>query len=188
MTTLALSTSMGANLLYATKGDSNLIAIDHTTGYDSTAYNADSASFTAGRGMTLSSGKWVAGMAAVGSIPYFAYSGLDTNNLPDVYRTRGMPYANNGQFVCWSVFNRIRIATTAINTSATFTVGTPVTISAAASAAGRKGLLTDGNGTTNPTVGFVAPAGKYTNAHGYSVVEIDLHYIAGSGTPALVTL
>lgn len=186
MTTLALATSMGANLLYATKGDSNLIAIDHTAGYDNTAYGTDTASFTAGRGMVLSSGKWIAGIAAATDIPYFAYSGLDANNSPDALRTRGMPYANNGQFVCWSVFNTLRIATTALDTAATFTAGAKVTISKNTSSAGKKGLVTTlVTPASDVVVGFVAPAGKYVGAHGYSVVEIDLRYIPGT---TMVTL
>ena len=174
------ATSMGANLLYATKGDSNLIAIDHTTGYDSTAFGTDAASFVAGRGMVLVAGKWVAGMNAATDIPYLAYSGLDANNAPDVLRTRGMPYANNGQFLCWSVFNRIRIATTGLNTASALTAGSPVTVSRNTSGAGKKGLITDLAVATDTIVGYVAPAGKYTNAHGYQVVEIDLHYVRGT--------
>ncbi len=185
MATLNLVSSMGANILYATKGDAGMDIIDHTAPYDNTLYLADPASFAAGRGFVLTAGKFRAGLSAAADIPYLGLSGLDVNTLPDSLRTRGMPYALGGQFNAWSVFNRFRIASTGLDPAATFTVGVPVTISSSASAAGNKGLITTLGVATDTVIGYVAPAGKYTNAHGVSVVEIDLWYVRGTTIKAL---
>lgn len=177
MTTLNLATSMGTNLLYAIKGDSNQDNLDYTASLDSSVTTTDG--FT-GRGVCLSSDKWVMGLSAATSIPYFLYAGLDANNAPDVLRSRGMAYSGAGKAVAWSVFSPLEILTTGFRAADTFTVGVPLTVSAAASAAGSKGLICTLGAATDTVIGYVGPKGKFTNEHGYDVVHIQLNYVRGT--------
>lgn len=95
---MALQSSMGRWKLDVRYGDRN--TLPYYNGILNVALLTDTdivSAITAGRVMSLTSGKLlVPGLVATtgatgGPIPYYAWSGLDVNNYPDVKRDRGMP-------------------------------------------------------------------------------------------------
>ena len=184
MSTFTPATSMGANLLYALKGDSNADILDQALPLDPTVAAA-AVDVLTGRGMSIVANKWVMGLSTATSLPYFLFAGLDANNSPDVNRPstgpyRGMPYAGAARAVGWSAFSRLELATTGFLGSDTYTVGLPLTISAAASASGNRGLVCLQSVSTQPIVGYVSAAQTRTNEYGYPVVAFYPTFVAGS--------
>jgi hypothetical protein len=83
---------MGANLLDVRYGDRNTLPyyngiVDPTVVANPSAV----AAVKAGTVMSLTSGGFLTPGVSVGSIPFFAVSGYDLNNYPDVQRDAGMP-------------------------------------------------------------------------------------------------
>lgn len=188
MTTINLASTMGANMIYVTKGDAGMSILDETLPLAAAATAVD---YITGRGMSIVAGKWTVGATAATDSPmYFLVAGLDINNAPDVTRTVGMPYSGAAKATCWSVFSRVQLATTAFLGSDNYVsaAGLPLTLSAAASTAGSKGLLCLRTAITQPTYGFVGAKGTYTNEHGYSVLDFYPAYMQGVGALALRTL
>jgi len=95
---MVLQSSMGQYKLDVRYGDRN--SLPYYNGILNSALLTDTdivASITAGRVMSLTTGRLLvpgiltAAGANGGPIPYYAWSGLDINNYPDISRTRGMP-------------------------------------------------------------------------------------------------
>ncbi len=95
---MVIQTSMGQHKLDVRYGDRN--TLPYYNGRLLGSLLSDSAivaAICAGRCMSVTTAKFlVPGVIAIadataGSIPYFAWSGLDANNYPDSYRTAGMP-------------------------------------------------------------------------------------------------
>jgi hypothetical protein len=176
---------MGANKLEIRKGNRNDVL-------DYTGILVAGASIPAGVVCTLnSSGLLIAG-AVAGASPsvFFAWSGTDINNSPDVTRvgalsgalnaqTRdsvaalgvggiAMPYAGAARFGTISVFAAVELGTTAFKTSVTYTPGTLLTCVAATQT--NAGYLKPVVAATDLIVGVVAPAGLYTSPDGYATL------------------
>jgi hypothetical protein len=182
---------MGTHKLYIRKGN-RTDWVDYTGTLDSTA---PAAQVVAGRVMTLSTGKLVPGMqAAAAGLPFFALSGLDANNYPDVTRSRGMPRSGAVQFATVTPFAAVELVTTEFAEAATYAVGAPLTASRT-TATHRGVICLQGttstsaaayfNGTftsaaTDPIIGYVAPAGKFVDADGNNVLAFYPAYVAGT--------
>jgi len=192
---MAITSSMGTHKLYTRKGD-RTNWVDYSGTLDATAYSA-AVNVVAGRVFSLTSGGKLEPGLPVAKTPFFALSGLDANNYPDVKRDRGMPRAGAVQFATISAFAAVEMVTTEIAPDVTYTVGaalTAVTNAAGATKDLYRGLIiprTNGNvvsatlGTfvsalTDPVVGFVAPAGLFTDVDGNKVLAFYPAYIPGS--------
>lgn len=218
---MVLQSSMGAHQLDVRYGNRNDIPYYNGTVSQTLLDDTDLliGLITAGRVMSLSSAqRLVVGIqtatdASGGPIPYFAWSGYDQNNYPDVYRTRGMP--NVGQLPTgglgapgapgfWGVpvaaapgstadvFATIQhnmageLATTEFDTTASYVPGAPLTCVSALATAGEKlnrGKLRNIAAATNIVVGYVAPAGKYTGPLGYPMLAFIPAYVSGTTVP-----
>jgi hypothetical protein len=169
---------MGTHKLYIRKGD-RTSWVDYTGTLDSAA-NANGA-VIAGRVMTLTAGLKLTPGLALAKVPYFALSGLDASNFPDVARTKGMPRSGAVQFATVSAFAAVELVSTAFVSGDTFTPGLPLTaLSTAATTLANAGLIGTQAAGTQPVVGYVAPAGKYTDADGIDVVAFYPAYVPGT--------
>lgn len=88
-----LQSSMGSHKLDVRYGDRNTLPYYNGVLDTAVLNRTDKATVaTAGKGMSLTTaGRLTPGLSSQGTIPYFSWSGLDTNNYPDVQRDRGMP-------------------------------------------------------------------------------------------------
>jgi hypothetical protein len=186
---MAITSSMGTHKLYIRKG-SRTDWVDYTGTLDSTVPTAQ---VVAGRVFTITAGKLVPGLQTA-QPGLFALSGLDANNYPDVTRSRGMPRSGAVQFATVTPFAAIELVSTEFAETATYAVGAPLT--ASRTTAAHRGIIclhgttsTSGagvfNGTftsaaTDPIIGYVAPAGKYTDADGNQVLAFYPAYVIGS--------
>lgn len=169
---------MGAHKLEVLKGDRNSI-VDETGILAATA-NANGA-VVAGRVMTHDgSGNLVPGLA-LSKMPFFAWSGLDANNYPDVQRDRGMPYNGAARFgvIAWKA--AVELSTTEFDSSLTYNIGDPLTaLSTAATDLSTAGRLRTLNASTDVVVGYVSPRGKYTGPDGYATLAFYPTYVKGT--------
>lgn len=218
---MVLQSSMGAHQLDVRYGDRN--TLPYYNGTVSQTLLSDPELLTglinAGRVMSLNTAKnLVVGIQVASDvngspIPYFAWSGYDSNNYPDVYRTRGMP--NVGQLPVgglgapgspgfWGipvasgpgstadVFATIQhiaaaeLSTTEFDTAGVYAPGTPLTaVSALAVGADKlnRGKLRPVAAGTDVIVGYVAPAGSFIGPAGYPVLAFTPAYVAGTTVP-----
>lgn len=191
---MGITSSMGTNKLYIRKGDRNTW-VDYTGTLDSTAATAQ---VVAGRVFSLTAGGKLEPGIAVARIPYFAMSGLDANNAPDVLRTKGMPRSGQVQFATLSPFAAVEAVTTSFIPESTYTPGLALTASSnatttrgviglqvAAQASATFGGLTFTSLATSPVVGYVAPAGKFTDVDGNVALAFYPAYVAGTTVATL---
>lgn len=96
-----IKSSMGRNTLQVRQGDRNTLPYYNGVLAAAALASPVSASVRAGAVVSLTTGlRLVPGIVATagatgGPVPFYAWSGLDLNNLPDVYRTKGMPSASD---------------------------------------------------------------------------------------------
>ncbi len=175
---MGIQTSMGAHKLEVAKGDRNFV-VDHTAPLDVTD-PVNVAAAVAGRVMTLTaSGTFVAGVD-VGLMPFYAVSGTDINNYPDVQRDRGMPYAGEARFGCISWRSPNELTSTEMIDD-TYVVGDPLTAKAINSSDPTEaGLLCNLNASTDLIVGYVAPRGLYVGPDGYNTLAFYPAYVPGT--------
>lgn len=174
---MTILTSMGAHKLEVLKGSRNDI-VDYTGVLDTTA--ASVAAAIAGRVMSLTAGGLLVSGLAVAKIPYFAWSGTDSNNAPDVTRDRGMPYSGQVRFGTISAFAAVELSTTEF-VAGTYTPGDPLTaLSTTATTQADRGLLKVATVATDPIVGYVSATGKYTSPDGYSTLAFYPKYVPGT--------
>lgn len=214
---MVLQTSMGQNKLDVRFGDRN--TLPYYVGILDSALLSDDdivAAITAGRVMSLTTGtKLVPGILATaaaggGNYPYYAWSGLDKNNSPDVERTRGMhgyldkptggvggpqspgffgiPTSSDlvGPFGTIQMDNSLELSSTAFDTSAgaTYNPGDPLTAVAADSAEkANRGLLRPVELATDVIVGRVAPAARFTGPEGFDHLAFRPDFVAGTTVP-----
>ncbi len=177
-----IQTSMGLHKLEVRKGDRNSI-IDYTAPLLNTANNVLAS--VAGRCMSLNgaTGKLEAGLA-LGRLVFFAWSGTDLNNAPDVTRDRGMPYSGEVRFGCISVHAACELSTTEFVANAGLVPGALLTaLSNAATVpadAGKLKLAVAGN----VIVGQVSPAAVYVSPDGYSTLAFYPHSVDGASVVA----
>lgn len=215
---MAIATSMGGNLLDIRYGD-RLSAPQ----YNGVLLNSIVSDVTkvqscvAGRVYSLTSaGFLVPGIkngtadATGGTIPLFGFTGLDLNNRPASYRTRGMPgnfgpaspwntgyNASNafagvpqgaglqGPFGCIAHTFAGELATTAFDPAGTYTPGAALTaLSVAATDQTLRGRIKVA-GANEPIIGYVAPAGKYAGPYGYDLLAFFPAFVAGSAVAPL---
>lgn len=220
---MGIPSSMGAHQLDVRYGDRN--TLPYYNGILAPAILNDvtlrSGLVNAGRVMSLTtSTRLVPGILAVagaagGPVPFYAWSGYDNNNYPDVYRTRGMPGMGVGQPAEGSpgapgfygiptgtitdplagVFATIahvfggELSTTEFNTVSVYTPGQLLTaVSAAAVGADllNRGKLRPVALATDVIVGSVAPAGSFTNAAGYPCLAFYPEFIPGTTVPLVL--
>ncbi|HNX48569.1 MAG TPA: hypothetical protein PLS53_00315 [Thermoanaerobaculaceae bacterium] len=181
-----IPTSMGANKLEIRKGDRNSV-IDYT------GILAAGASIPAGFVCSLNgSGLLIPGVTSGGTefLPFFAWSGTDVNNAPDVTRVGAldgggppqvrdsvaalgvggiaMPYAGAARFGTISCFAAVELATTGFNSAVAYKPGQLLTCVRAGVA--NAGKIMPVAATTDLVVGVVAPAGLYTSPDGYATL------------------
>jgi hypothetical protein len=184
---MTIPTSMGLHKLEVAKGDRNSV-VDWTATLDQTDPVSVAASM-AGRVMTLnSSGNFVAGVA-IGKMPFYAWSGTDINNYPDVERDRGMANAGTPQFVCISWRSPNELTTTEIDPAggiaAALLPGVALTAKAITCATpSQRGMFTTQKAGTDLLVGYVGPRGVYTGPDGYSTLSFYPAYVPGSTVDA----
>jgi hypothetical protein len=174
---MPFQSSMGAHKLEVRQGDRNSI-INHT----GVLAAATAAGAIAGRVVSLTAGNQLEPGLAVGRLPFFAWSGTDENNAPDVTRTKGMPYAGQARFGTISGFAAAELSSTEFVADAGLTPG------AALTAIGITGALADRGklklaGATDVVVGFVAPAGQYTSPDGFATLAFYADYVRGTTVP-----
>lgn len=182
---MGIPTSMGANKLEIRKGDRNSV-IDYT------GILAAGVSIPAGFVCSLNvSGLLVPGVApGIKPLPFFAWSGTDANNAPDVTRVGAldgggppqvrdsvaalgvggiaMPYAGQARFGTISCFAAVELATTGFNSAVAYTPGQLLTCVRAGVA--NAGKIKPIDATTDLVIGVVAPAGLYTSPDGYATL------------------
>ena len=184
---MTIPTSMGIHKLEVSKGDRNSL-VDWTATLDQTD-PVNVADSCAGRVMTLnSSGNFVPGVT-VGAMPYYAWSGTDINNYPDVERDRGMADAGTPQFVCISWRSACQLTTTEIDQSsgvvAALLPGVALTAKApTAATSSSRGLFTTQKAGTDLVVGYVGPRGVYTSPDGYQTLDFYPAFVPGSTVDA----
>ncbi len=221
---VGIPSSMGVHQLDVRYGDRN--TLPYYNGIVATAILSNASLriglLDAGRVMSLTTAtRLTPGILATagssgGPVPFYAWSGYDNNNYPDVYRTRGMPGMGVGQPAEGSpgapgfygiptgaitdplagVFATIahvfggELSSTEFDTGATYTPGQLLTaVSATASTVEllNRGKLRPQALATDVVVGIVAPAGKFTNAAGYPCLAFYPTYVAGTTVPAVLT-
>jgi len=179
---MTIQTSMGANKLEIRKGDRNSV-IDYT------GILAAGVSIPAGFVCSLNgSGLLIPGVTdgAAVFLPFFAWSGTDVNNAPDVVRVGAlnggvpqvrdsvaalgvggiaMPYAGAARFGTISCFAAVELATTGFNEAVAYAPGQLLTCVRAGVA--NAGKIMPIAAITDLVVGVVAPAGLYTGPDGY---------------------
>ena len=185
---MTIPTSMGLHQLTVAKGDRNSI-VDHTATLDQID-PVNVAASMAGRVMSLnSSGHFVPGVV-IGAMPFYAWSGTDPNNYPDVERDRGMANAGTPQFVCITWRAACELASTEIDPAGGIAAalgipGTPITAKATTCAtATERGMLTTQKAGTDLIVGYTSPAGLYTSPDGYPTLGFYPAYVPGSTVDA----
>ncbi len=177
---MTIPTSMGAHKLEVLKGDRNSI-VDETGILD--VHANDDLAVIAGRVMSHTSGGLLVPGLAAHKMPFYAWSGLDSNNSPDVQRDRGMPYAGAARFgvIAWKA--AVELSTTEFK-SGTYSIGDALSaMSVVATDPAHAGLLTAANGTTDVIVGYVSPRGKYTGPDGYSTLAFYPAFVDGTTVP-----
>lgn len=185
---MGIPTSMGANKLEIRKGDRNSV-IDYT------GVLAAGVSIPAGIVCSINgSGLLVPGIVIGGSLlPFFAWSGTDGNNYPDVTRvgalsgalnaqTRdsvaalgvggiAMPYAGAARFGTISAFAAVELSTTGFKSTVGYAPGDLLTcVGGAAAVVANRGIIKPVTASTDVVVGVVAPAGLYTSPDGYATL------------------
>lgn len=185
---MGIPTSMGANKLEIRKGDRNTV-IDYT------GILAAGVSIPAGFVCSLNgSGLLVPGLTAgIRTLPFFAWSGTDVNNAPDVTRVGAlngggppqvrdsvaalgvggiaMPYAGAARFGTISCFAAVELATTGFDSTVAYAPGDLLTcVAAGAVVVANRGKIRPIAATTDVVVGVVAPAGLYTGPDGYATL------------------
>ena len=175
---MTIPTSMGSHILGILKGKRDDL-VDYTGILNATA-NANGA-VVAGRVMTLDgSGLLVPGLA-LGTLPFYAWSGLDANNAPDVLRTRGMPYSGAVPFGTYSYKCAAELTTTEFDSTLSYPPGTALTaLSTAATTLANAGMLRPVAASTDVVVGYVSPAGKFTGVDGYPTLAFYPDYVKGT--------
>lgn len=174
---MALATSMGSNILYIRKGDRNN-PIDYTGILEA------GVSAVAGIAMSLNGGgRLVPGITASGLV-FFAMSGTDENNYPDVRRDRGMPYAGQPRFGTISALMNAELTTTGFDSNASYTVGMALTaVSAAAATAAERGIIRPVAAATDIVIGYVSAA-AVESEKGYPVLSFYTAFRPGTTVPA----
>ena len=169
--------SMGANKLYIKKGDRN-------SPLDYTGVLATGEAAKAGIAMSINgAGKLVAGLTA-SSLPFFAMSGTDINNAPDVVRERGMPYAGEGRFGTLCGLMSCELSTTGFDATAAYPVGTLLTaVAVAAVDPTIRGVLRPTALATDIVVGVVS-ADAVGSEDGYPTLSFYPRFIPGTTVPA----
>lgn len=174
---MPINTSMGAHKLEVRKGDRN-----HILDFTAPMNEATKADAWAGRCVHLATdGTLVAGLA-LGKLAYFAWSGTDENNSPDVTRDRGMPYAGEARFGSISVHAACELSTTEFVANAGLIPGAKLTALSNTAALGLKGKLKLA-GATDVVVGVVAPLGVYTSPDGYASLAFYPCWVDGTSVP-----
>jgi hypothetical protein len=182
---MSIPTSMGANKLEIRKGDRNSV-IDYT------GILAAGVSIPAGYVCSLNgSGLLIPGVTSGGAVflPFYAWSGTDVNNAPDVTRVGAlngavpqvrdsvaalgvggiaMPYAGAARFGTISWKASVELATTGFNSAVAYTPGQLLTCVRAGAV--NAGMIMPIAATTDLVVGVVAPAGLYTSPDGYATL------------------
>jgi hypothetical protein len=145
-----------------------------------------------------------------GPIPFFGLSGLDANNYPDVQRDRGMPSFGTkpnpapgggggtgfpfhgvplstgpvGSFATIRHNAAAELSTTEFDSAAAYVVGAPLTAVAASTASttaiSQSGKLVNVGAATDVIIGYVAPAGKFTNPQGVACLAFTPAFVAGT--------
>jgi hypothetical protein len=205
---MSIPTSMGANKLDVRKGDRNSI-IDYT------GILAAAVSIPAGYACSLNaSGLLVPGIdpalsagpkVGAGVSIFFAWSGTDPNNYPDVTRvgllsgalnaqTRdsvaalgvggiAMPYAGAARFGTISVMAEAELSSTGVVSTQTYVPGTLLTAIGVSASAALRGLIRPVAAETDIVIGVVAPAGLYTSPDGYPTLAFYPTFIPGTTAP-----
>lgn len=183
---MSIPTSMGLHKLELSKGNRNDI-VDWSAPLDQTDPLSVAAAY-AGRVMTLnSSGNFIAGVV-IGAMPFYAWSGTDINNYPDVERDRGMANAGTPAFVCWSWRAAAAMTTTEIAPDIIASppaIGTALTAKATTcSTASQRGMFTLTKAGSNLVVAYVGPRGLYVGPDGYNTLEFYPAYVPGTTVDA----
>ena len=211
---------MGAHQLDVRYGDRN--TLPYYNGILNSALLSDAdvvAAICAGTVMSLTTGGLLvpgilATAGATGGVqPFYAWSGLDANNYPDVRRTAGMPgfldkpvpapggYPSGtngfpfhgvpvsagltGAFATIAHTFAGELSTTEFDTTASYAVGAALTCVAADSVSKTiRGKIRPLNAATDTIVGYVAPAGKFLNPQGYTVLAFYPAFVLGTTVPA----
>ncbi len=177
---MTIPTSMGAHKLEVLKGDRNSI-LDDTIILDD-GESADTG-VIAGRVCSIVGGKLVGGLTLHG-LAYFAWSGLDSNNAPDVTRDRGMPYSGQVRFGVICGLAACELSSTEVDPGlddSDFVPGAVLTaVKAGAVDATKSGLLTLVQAGTDQVCGIVSSRGFYTSPDGYDTVAFYPHHVDGS--------
>ncbi len=173
-----IPTSMGAHKLELVKGDRNSI-VDYVGILDATEGTLAKGAI-AGRVFSVLSGKLVPGLAAATSVPYYSWSGLDSGNLPDVTRDRGMPYNAVVRWLVWGYKTAGEMSTTEFATD-TYVEGEPLTaVKDDATDQAQRGIIRHQNAVTDTVVGYVSPRGVVTSPDGYSTLYFYPDFVVGS--------
>jgi hypothetical protein len=218
---MVIQSSMGAHQLDVRYGDRNTLPYYNGVVSQTLLDDVDLlvGLITAGRVMSLNTSKrlvvgvQVASDATGSQVPFYAWSGYDTNNYPDVYRTTGMPNVGElpvgglgapGSPGFWGVpvasgpgstadvFATIQhiaaaeLSTTEFDTTASYVPGQALTcVSTAATGADKlnRGKLRPLENATDIVVARVAPAGSFTNAAGYPCLAFTPAYVVGTTIP-----
>ncbi len=173
-----LATSMAQNQLQIVKG-STFDILDWTA-----PLSGLSASIPAGAVMTLdSSGNFVAGASfAAAKIPFYAWSGTDLNNAPDVVRTRGMPYSGAGRFRGITYKANVELQTTYFDATQSASLLPGVALTAQGTAGAQPGRIKIAI-ATDVVVGRVSAAGYNAGVNGYPTLNFYPEYIVGTTVP-----
>ncbi len=179
---MSIPTSMGAHKLEVLKGDRNSILDDTIILKDDQGVDTG---MVAGRVCSIVSGKLVAGLT-LHALAYFAWSGLDSNNAPDVTRDRGMPYSGQVRFGVISGKAACELSSTEVGEGLDETDYTPGTLLtgliAGATDATLSGLIVPVQAGTDQVVGIVSSRSWYMGPDGYATVAFYPHHVDGSTT------
>ncbi len=171
---------MGLHKLEVLKGDRNTI-VDETGILDAGDADVVAAAF-AGRVMTHTAGGLLTPGLAAHKMPFFAWSGTDLNNSPDVTRDRGMPYAGEPRFGVISWKAAVELSTTECDDD-TYAIGdalTALSVPASATTPTEAGLIGKTKMATDVIVGYVSPRGLYTGPDGYPTLAFYPHWVDGT--------
>lgn len=185
---MGIQTSMGAHKLDIRKGSRNDI-VDHTATLGQTG-SVDNVIY-AGRVCSLTAGNVLEAGITAGRLPFFAWSGNDTNNYPDVTRSRGMPLSGAVQFGLITAFTAAELTSTEMSQvgadiTAFGTIGTKLTSIATVATAtvpANAGLLIPTRLATDAIVGLVSPQGYYVGPDGYNTLAFYPYYVPGTTVP-----
>lgn len=184
---MGIQTSMGTSKLELRKGSREFI-VDATATLDSAAITNAYSDTKAGRVYTFTAGGKLEPGIAVGRLPFYGLSGLDVANAPDVQRDRGMPLSGVPQFAVVAFNAAVELSTTEFDSAQTYAPGDLLTAYSNTGTTGRRGKMITrtlgGTAATDPVVGIVAPAGKYTSPDGYATLAFYPHYLVGTTVTA----